>query len=112
MIFVGHPAEELEEIGAKRRGYIMSDKIEVKETEESKKLKRKKVKKIILIIIGVVFLLLVAAALILLKPLAMSVYNDNFGSVLQLTSRLHGVLKILTDSCGTSIPLHRIKVRC
>ena len=74
--------------------------------------KQKKVIKITLLVLGAVLLLLVAAALICAKPLAMSVYNDNFGSVLQLTSRLHGVLKILTDSCGTSIPLHRIKVRC
>lgn len=35
--------------------------------------------KIILIVLGAILVLLVAAALILPKPLAMSVYNDNFG---------------------------------
>ena len=41
--------------------------------------KLKKPVKIILIIVGVLLVLLIAAALILPKPLAMSVYNDNFG---------------------------------
>ena len=39
----------------------------------------KKVAKIILIILGVILILIIIAALILPKPLAMSVYNDNFG---------------------------------
>ena len=41
--------------------------------------KLKKPVKIILIVLGAILVLLVAAALILPKPLAMSVYNDNFG---------------------------------
>ena len=57
----------------------MSDIIEMQETEEKKKVKRKKVKKVVLIVIGAILLLLVTAALILPKPLAMSVYKDNFG---------------------------------
>lgn len=40
--------------------------------------KRKKVVKIILITLGILLLLAIVAALILAKPLAMSVYNDNF----------------------------------
>ena len=40
--------------------------------------KRKKVVKITLIILGCLLILLLAAVLILAKPLAMSVYNDNF----------------------------------
>ena len=39
--------------------------------------KLKKPVKIILIILGILLVLLIAAALILPKPLAMSVYNDN-----------------------------------
>jgi len=42
--------------------------------------KLKKPVKIILIVVGVILVLLIAAALILPKPLAMSVYNDNFGT--------------------------------
>ncbi len=42
--------------------------------------KLKKAVKILLIILGIILILLVAAALILPKMLAMSVYNDNFGS--------------------------------
>ena len=38
-----------------------------------------KTMKIILIIIGILLVLLIIAALILAKPFAMSVYNDNFG---------------------------------
>ena len=38
-----------------------------------------KTMKITLIIIGILLALLILAALILPKPLAMSVYNDNFG---------------------------------
>ncbi len=41
--------------------------------------KLKKNSKIIFIILGVILVLFIAAALILPKPLAMSVYNDNFG---------------------------------
>lgn len=41
--------------------------------------KLKKIAKIILIILGVILILIIIAALILPKPLAMSVYNDNFG---------------------------------
>ncbi len=57
----------------------MADRIEMQETEEKKKSKRKKVKKAMLIVIGVILVLLVLAALMLPKPLAMSVYKDNFG---------------------------------
>ena len=42
--------------------------------------KLKKPVKIILIVVGVILVLLIAAALILPKPLAMSVSNDNFGT--------------------------------
>ncbi len=42
--------------------------------------KLKKPVKIILIVVGVILVLLIVAALILPKPLAMSVYNDNFGT--------------------------------
>lgn len=41
--------------------------------------KLKKIAKIILIVLGVILILIIIAALILPKPLAMSVYNDNFG---------------------------------
>lgn len=47
--------------------------------EENQMTKRKKVKRIVLMVIGAILLLLILAALILPKPLAMSVYNDNFG---------------------------------
>jgi len=47
--------------------------------EENQMIKRKKVKKIVLMVICAILLLLILAALILPKPLAMSVYNDNFG---------------------------------
>jgi len=35
--------------------------------------------KIILVIVGIILVLVILAALILPKPIAMSVYNDNFG---------------------------------
>ena len=79
VILVSHPAEEPDEINTKRRENIMSDIIEIQETEEKKKIKRKKVKKVMLIVICVILLLLVLATLILPRPLAMSVYRDNFG---------------------------------
>lgn len=41
--------------------------------------KLKKPIKILLIILGIIIVLLIAAALILPKPMAMAVYNDNFG---------------------------------
>lgn len=41
--------------------------------------KRKKTLKIILVVLAILLMLVIAAGLILPKPLAMAVYNDNFG---------------------------------
>ena len=41
--------------------------------------KRKKTLKIILVVLVILLALVIAAGLILPKPLAMGVYNDNFG---------------------------------
>ena len=71
-----------------------------------------KILKRVLIGLAVLLILAVVAVLILIKPISMSIYNDNFGKRLLHPKHGPGALRILMVFSVINILFHLIKGKC